>query len=89
MGNRLLSNVSHDQLLSHDLEEQCRVNSNSMINLILIFVPCVPPLYICFYIFFILFILILILRILIPPLICVYLYIFILYFIFVNNTLLF
>ncbi|PRQ50497.1 hypothetical protein RchiOBHm_Chr2g0133841 [Rosa chinensis] len=54
MGNHLLSNVSHDQLLSHDLEEQCRVNSNSMINLGLIFVSYVSFLYMCFYIFFIL-----------------------------------
>ncbi|PRQ59109.1 hypothetical protein RchiOBHm_Chr1g0366561 [Rosa chinensis] len=74
MGNRLLSNVSHDQLLSHDLEEQCRVNSNSMINLGLIFVSYVSFLYMCFYIFFILIFNSIILK---PPsfLFC-YLYIF-------------
>ncbi|PRQ59164.1 hypothetical protein RchiOBHm_Chr1g0367161 [Rosa chinensis] len=88
MGNRLLSNVSHDQLLSHDLEEQCRVNSNSMINLGLIFVSYVSFLYMCFYIFFILIFNSIILK---PPFLFILLlvYISILYFIFVNNTLLF
>ncbi|PRQ50134.1 hypothetical protein RchiOBHm_Chr1g0374481 [Rosa chinensis] len=49
-------------------------------ELILIFVPCVPPLYICFYVFFILFILILILRILIPPYLCLLVYIYSLFY---------
>ncbi|PRQ60969.1 hypothetical protein RchiOBHm_Chr0c19g0500001 [Rosa chinensis] len=60
-------------------------------DVVLIFVPCDPPLYICFYIFFILFILIFNSIILKPPSLFILLlvYISILYFIFVNNTLLF